>query len=86
MGLSGFLDSWLTRDTIFGVPIDDVFSFRTTKIVRVQDRTLGAALPPPSRQPSLSPKHGKFRARPKPAVPSRLISAGGMCETTFADQ
>ena len=47
MGLSGFLDSWLTRDTIFGVPIDDVFSFRTTKIVRVQDRTLGFA-PTPS--------------------------------------
>ena len=41
MGLSGFLDIWLTRDTIFGVPIYGFVSFRTTKIVRVQGRTGG---------------------------------------------
>lgn len=55
MGLSGFMETWLTRDTMFGVPIDDVFSFRTAKIVRVQDRTLGSARPlsPPQPQPAV---------------------------------
>jgi len=33
--------AWITRDTIFGLPIDDVFSYKTPKVVRIQDRALG---------------------------------------------
>jgi hypothetical protein len=43
MGWKALGQAWLTRDTLFGVPIDDIFSFRTPKVVRIQDRTLGAA-------------------------------------------
>jgi len=44
--MAGFFDfSWvenfITRDTILGHPLDDVFAFRTAKVVRIQDRLLG---------------------------------------------
>lgn len=32
---------WITHDTLFGFPLDDVFSYRTVKVVRIQDRVLG---------------------------------------------
>ena len=46
--MAGYFDfSWVenfvTRDTILGHPLDDVFSFRTPKVVRIQDRLLGGA-------------------------------------------
>lgn len=37
------LESWIGRDTVFGVPIDDIFSYRTNKVVRIQDRWVGVA-------------------------------------------
>lgn len=36
-----WVDNFITRDTILGHPLDDVFSFRTNKVVRIQDRVLG---------------------------------------------
>ena len=35
--------NFITRDTILGHPLDDVFAFRTAKVVRIQDRLLGGA-------------------------------------------
>eukprot|EP00282_Hemiselmis_andersenii_P040503 CAMPEP_0172063438 /NCGR_PEP_ID=MMETSP1043-20130122/9572_1 /TAXON_ID=464988 /ORGANISM="Hemiselmis andersenii, Strain CCMP441" /LENGTH=416 /DNA_ID=CAMNT_0012723419 /DNA_START=74 /DNA_END=1321 /DNA_ORIENTATION=+ len=37
----GWLDDKLTRDTFFGVPIDDLLSYQTVKVVRIQDRSIG---------------------------------------------
>eukprot|EP00284_Hemiselmis_tepida_P014055 CAMPEP_0174919942 /NCGR_PEP_ID=MMETSP1355-20121228/3974_1 /TAXON_ID=464990 /ORGANISM="Hemiselmis tepida, Strain CCMP443" /LENGTH=221 /DNA_ID=CAMNT_0016165217 /DNA_START=80 /DNA_END=741 /DNA_ORIENTATION=- len=37
----GWLDDNITRDTIFGIPFDDLLSYQTVKVVRIQDRTLG---------------------------------------------
>lgn len=42
-GYFSWMSSIITRDTILGHPLDDVFAFRTAKIVRVQDRLLGGA-------------------------------------------
>jgi len=38
-----WVGNFVTRDTILGHPLDDVFSFRTAKVVRIQDRLLGGA-------------------------------------------
>eukprot|EP00283_Hemiselmis_rufescens_P008693 CAMPEP_0173424138 /NCGR_PEP_ID=MMETSP1357-20121228/4133_1 /TAXON_ID=77926 /ORGANISM="Hemiselmis rufescens, Strain PCC563" /LENGTH=408 /DNA_ID=CAMNT_0014387313 /DNA_START=30 /DNA_END=1252 /DNA_ORIENTATION=- len=37
----GWLEDTITRDTIFGIPIDDILSYQTVKVVRIQDRTIG---------------------------------------------
>lgn len=37
------LSHWISRDYFLGRPIDDILSYRTTKIVRVQDRLVGLA-------------------------------------------
>jgi len=38
-----WVENFITRDTILGHPLDDVFAFRTAKVVRIQDRLLGGA-------------------------------------------
>ena len=42
-GYFSWMSSIITRDTILGHPLDDVFAFRTAKVVRIQDRLLGGA-------------------------------------------
>jgi len=37
------LSQWISRDYFLGRPIDDILSYRTCKVVRVQDRLVGLA-------------------------------------------